>query len=111
MDSELNKLKNLLELKNAEIQQLIQQNKAQKRNFDTEIQVVRDENEALKEKILENNRFKELEIEDIQTRLARLHTTDIANLKSNHESHQRLNLNEQNELKRIIISKSEEIEN
>lgn len=76
-----------------------------------EIQVVRDENEALKDKILENNRLKELEIEDIQNKLANLHTTDIANLKANHENQQRINANEQAELKRIIGLKSKEIEN
>lgn len=90
---------------------MIQQNKIQKRNFEAEIQVVRDENEALKDKILENNRLKEQEIDDIQNKLANLHTTDIANLKANHENQQRLNANEVAELKRIIAQKSEEIEN
>lgn len=86
LESELNKLKNLLEMKNSEILTLIVQNKNQKRNFENELQSVRDENEALKDKILENNRVKEEEIEDIQDKLAKLHTTDIANLKNLHES-------------------------
>lgn len=111
LESELNKLKNLLEIKNAEIQTLIQQNKVQKRNFENELQTVRDENEALKDKILENNRLKEEEIDDIQNKLAKLHTTDIANLKANHENQQRLAANENNDLKKIIALKSEEIEN
>lgn len=47
---------------------------------------MRDENEALKDKILENNRMKEEEIEDIQNKLAKLHTTDIQNLKNHHDN-------------------------
>jgi len=55
LESELNKLKNLLEIKNNEIQVLIGSNKQQKRNFENEVQAVRDENAALKDKIMENN--------------------------------------------------------
>ena len=47
---------------------------------------MREENGALKDKLLENNRLKEEEIENLQNKLANLHTTDIANLKNRHES-------------------------
>jgi len=65
LESELNKLKNLLEMKNNEIQVLITQNKQQKRNFESELNTVRDENGALKDKLLENNRLKEEEVESL----------------------------------------------
>ena len=55
LESELNKLKNLLEIKNNEIYVSIASNKQQKRNFENEVYAVRDENAALKDKIMENN--------------------------------------------------------
>jgi hypothetical protein len=54
MDGEVEKLKELLDIKNAEIETLIVQNQKQKVNYEDEVNTVRMQFDILKEKMLEN---------------------------------------------------------
>ena len=53
MENEIQKLRTLLEVKNREIETLIQQNLRQKQNFEAENTELRVEIEALKNKVLD----------------------------------------------------------
>ena len=57
MEGEINKLRSLLEVKNREIETLIQQNMRLKQNYEAENTELRLEIEALKNKILDLERI------------------------------------------------------
>lgn len=65
MGGEINKLRNLLDVKTKEIEALIDQNKGLKRNFDEETHNLRVEIASLKDRIGENNEFANQEIASI----------------------------------------------
>lgn len=64
----------------------------------------------LKEKLLENNKQNEEEVNDLKEKLATLHTTDISELKNKHDM--MLNgLREENQnLRALLNKKAEELE-
>lgn len=111
LESELRKLKELIEIKNQEIQGLIDQNKHQKLNFEHESNDLRTEINLLKEKIRENNLIKEDEINDLKEKLATLHIKDTQDLKQKHEEHENTLRLEINALKNLLDQKTEELDN
>lgn len=110
LETEIRKLKKLLETKNVDIQQLIMQNSNQKKNFDQDSEDLKMEIQVLKEKLLENNKQNEEEVNDLKEKLATLHTTDISELKNKHDM--MLNgLREENQnLRALLNKKAEELE-
>lgn len=110
MENEIKKLKKLLETKNQDIQQLILQNQNQKKNFDFDNDDLKNEIMALKDKLMENNKLHEDEINELKEKLATLHTTDVSELKNKHDIIMTGLREENQKLKTLLYRKSEELD-
>jgi phage host-nuclease inhibitor protein Gam len=98
-ESELDKLNTLILAKNEEIENLIQQNRMQKENFDEHQQDLKNEIDVLKEKLGDHHEVKEDEITALKDKLAHLHTVDINELKLKHEAYENSLIDELDKLK------------
>ncbi|KAM3140927.1 hypothetical protein pb186bvf_006938 [Paramecium bursaria] len=108
--NEISKLKNLLEIKNEEIEQLINQNQKQKSQYDIEAMSLRDDIELLKRQLLNNEQMHQQENHNIQTNLENIHNNEATNLKLSHENQVQALNREILKLKEILDMKNHEIE-
>ncbi|EGR32617.1 tetrin c, putative [Ichthyophthirius multifiliis] len=110
LQNELDNFRNLLEVKNQEISDLIFQIQTLKINFECEIQILKEENEAFNQQLIQNNIFKEQEINEIQDKLVTLHTQDVEQLKTNQLNILEHLKEEKNQLQKLLQIRSEEIQ-
>ncbi|KAM3140370.1 hypothetical protein pb186bvf_007530 [Paramecium bursaria] len=110
MQSEIDKLKGLLEIKNTEIETLMLQNQKNKNLYEDQISDLRAEIQDLKNKIIDIDRQHRQQLEFQQKDLLKAHQRDVDALKSFYNE-QLANLErDNNNLKGIIDHKNEQIQ-
>ncbi|CAK82652.1 unnamed protein product (macronuclear) [Paramecium tetraurelia] len=108
--SEIDKLKGLLEIKNAEIETLLGQNAKNKQMFEDQINDLRTEIQILKQKLLDQERQARVILESSLKDQQHQHQRDQETLKSYYQT-QIINLEKEiNDLKGIIEHKNQQIQ-
>ncbi|CAD8157566.1 unnamed protein product [Paramecium octaurelia] len=108
--SEIDKLKGLLEIKNAEIETLLGQNAKNKQMFEDQINDLRTEIQILKQKLLDQERQARVILETSLKDQQNQHQRDQETLKSYYQT-QIINLEKEiNDLKGIIEHKNQQIQ-
>ncbi|CAD8207449.1 unnamed protein product [Paramecium pentaurelia] len=82
MDSEIEKLKGLLDIKNTEIETLLLQNKRMRTNFEEETQTIRTQFEILEQKMIKNEQKNLEEQQNVEKNLIIQHEKNIEKQKS-----------------------------
>jgi hypothetical protein len=77
------KLKDVINSKNIEIENLITKNQKLKNNYEETISMLKRENEGLKEKFFENEKINEAEFMSLKEKLQGMHEAEIEVLKRN----------------------------
>ncbi|CAD8207520.1 unnamed protein product [Paramecium octaurelia] len=82
MDSEIEKLKGLLDIKNTEIETLLLQNKRMRANFEEETQTIRSQFEILEQKMVRNEQKNSEDQQNAERHLSNLHDRNMEKQKS-----------------------------
>lgn len=79
------RLKEYLDTRNREVEDLVTKNIKQKAHFEETITLLRKENENIRLKILEGERFSELEIDNLKSKLHEMHEAEVEEMKINQQ--------------------------
>lgn len=109
-ESENNKLKDLLDNKNIELEQLSSRLNKQKNNYEDTIAMTKRENEMLRNKMIEYERLSESEKDTLKVKLNRVHESEIEEMRINQQKYTDCLQNEIYKLETALNKKNAEIE-
>ena len=107
---ENNKLKDLVEAKNIENDQLNSKLTKQKNNFEENLAFTKRENEMLRNKLIESERYSEGEKDTLKVKLTKVHESEIEEMRINHQKYIECLQNEIVKLEGSVNKKNAEIE-
>lgn len=82
----------------------------QKNHYEETILLLRKENENIRMKMIEEEKYSELELENLKVKLSQMHEGEIEELKFSHQHYVDCLQNEVIKLETILKSKNEEID-
>lgn len=110
LDYENTKLKEVVNSKNAEIEQILAKNLKVKNNYEDSIEILKKENEDLKDKIFETERIADIEMSNLRDKLEGIKDSELSLLKNAHNNQMELLQREISRLQDIINSRNIELE-
>lgn len=110
LETENFRLKEYLDSKSREVEDLTAKNIKQKTHFEETIVILRNENESLRYKMLEGERYSESEIDKLKLKLHEMHEAEIAELKLNNQKYMDCLQAEVLKLEGVLANKNDEIE-
>lgn len=110
LDYENCKLKEVVNSKNAEIEQILAKNLKVKNNYEDSIEILKKENEDLKDKIFETERIADFEMSNLRDKLDGIKESELSLLKNAHNNQTELLQREISRLQEIITSRNNELE-
>lgn len=110
MDYENTKLKEVINSKNSEIEQILAKNLKVKNNYEDSIELLKKENEDLKDKIFETERMADIELSNLRDKLEGIKESELTLLKNAHSNQMELLHREINKLQEIIEDRNAELE-
>lgn len=110
LDYENTKLKEVVNSKNAEIEQILAKNLKVKNNYEDSIEILKKENEDLKDKIFETERIADIEMSNLRDKLEGIKDSELSLLKNAHNNQMELMQREISRLQDIINSRNNELE-
>lgn len=78
------RLKEYIDTRSREVEDLAAKNIKQKAHFEDTISILKKENETIRLKMLEGERYSELEIENLNKKMHDMHELQIEEMKTNH---------------------------
>lgn len=84
LDFENAKLKDVIACKNQEIEQILAKNLKVKQNYEESLLLIKRENDALKDKLSDNQRIYDLELANLREKLEGMRESEIGLLKNAH---------------------------
>lgn len=110
MDYENCKLKEVINSKNAEIEQILAKNIKVKNNYEDSIDLLKKENEDLKDKIFETEKNADFELENLRAKLDGIKESELTLLNNAHQNQAELQQREILRLQEIIEGRNAELE-
>ena len=110
LETENFRLKEYLDTRTREIDDLSSKNLKQKGHFEETIAILRKENETLRYKMLEGERYSESEIDKLKIKLHEMHESEIAELKINNQKYMECLQAEVVKMEGVLANKNDEIE-
>jgi hypothetical protein len=110
LDYENTKLKEVINSKNFEIEQILAKNLKVKNNYEDSIELLKKENEDLKDKIFETERIADIELSNLRDKLEGIKESELALLKNAHNNQLDLLNREIHKLQEIIECRNAELE-
>ena len=110
LDYENSKLKEVIASKNGEIEQILAKNLKVKNNYEDSIDLLKKENEDLKDKIFETERIADMELANLRDKLEGIKESELTLLKNAHANQTELLNREINKLQEIIDQRTAELE-
>lgn len=107
LDYENTKLKEVINSKNFEIEQILTKNMKVKNNFEDSIDLLKKENEDLKDKIFETERIADIELSNLRDKLEGIKESELTLLKNAHNNQLELLHREINKLQDIIQNRND----
>ena len=107
LDYENTKLKEVINSKNFEIEQILTKNMKVKNNFEDSIDLLKKENEDLKDKIFETERIADIELSNLTDKLEGIKKSELTLLKNAHNNQLELLHREINKLQDIIQNRND----
>jgi predicted RNase H-like nuclease (RuvC/YqgF family) len=109
LDYENTKLKEVINSKNMEIEQILAKNMKVKNNYEDSIELLKKENEDLKDKIFETERIADIELSNLRDKLEGIKESELSLLKNAHNNQLELLNREINKLQEIIENRNAEL--
>ncbi len=109
LDYENTKLKEVINSKNIEIEQILAKNMKVKNNYEDSIELLKKENEDLKDKIFETERIADIELSNLRDKLEGIKESELSLLKNAHNNQLELLNREINKLQEIIENRNAEL--
>ena len=106
---ENNKLKDLVEAKNVELDQVTTKMTKQKNNLEDAISFTKKENEMLRNKMVECDRISEGEKDSLKVKLNKVHESEIEEMRINHQKYIECLQNQVVKLEGTVNKKNAEI--
>lgn len=110
LDYENMKLKEVINSKNAEIEQILTKNTKVKNNYEDSIELLKNEIQDLKGKIFETERTADLELNNLREKLDGIKESELSLLNNAHQNQTELQQREILRLQDIIEGRNEELE-
>lgn len=109
LDYENTKLKEVINSKNMEIEQILAKNMKVKNNYEDSIELLKKENEDLKDKIFETERIADIELSNLRDKLEGIKESELSLFKNAHNNQLELLNREINKLQEIIENRNAEL--
>lgn len=110
LDYENSKLKEVINSKNTEIDQIMAKHSKVKNNYEDSVSLLKKENDELKDKIVENEHIADLELNNLREKMESIKESQIALLNDSHANQCDLLNREISRLRSYLDSRTEELE-
>ena len=107
LDYENSKLKEVIDSKNREIDQIMSKHSKVRNNYEDSINLLKKENDELKDKITETEHIAELELNNLREKMEGIKESEIALLKDAHSNQCDLLNREINKLQKFLDTRNE----
>jgi len=106
LDYENTKLKEVINSKNSEIEQILAKNLKVKNNYEDSIDLLKKENEDLKDKLFETERIADIELSNLRDKLEGIKESELTLLSNAHANQTELLHREISKLQEIIDNRN-----